>query len=140
VSPVQPRCSEPTGWTQVEEFHSVCETVTPCNASPKSPEATPGGEITMTSYLVGNITSLSRKPCFPDEKLLRNAIRKSWSLYQNPSCNWPEVTIDHYQEVMVTHSESIIKNRLKHPLAEKSWRRHIRLAIKLRYMGTMHPR
>jgi len=32
----------------------------------------------MTSYLVGNETSLSRKPCIPDKKLLW--IRKSWSL------------------------------------------------------------
>jgi len=51
----------------------------------KSPEAPPSGEITMTSYPVGNKTSLSRKPCIPDEKLLSNAIRKSWSLFQNPS-------------------------------------------------------
>jgi len=32
-----------------------------------------------------NKTSLSRKPCIPDEKLLWNAIKKSWSLFQNPS-------------------------------------------------------
>jgi len=41
--------------------------------------APPGGEITMTSYPVGNKTSLSQKPCIPDKKLLWNAIRKSWS-------------------------------------------------------------
>jgi len=51
----------------------------------KSPEAPPGGEIAMTSYPVGNKTSLSRKPCIPDKKLLWKAIRKSWSLFQNPS-------------------------------------------------------
>jgi len=49
-------------------------------------ETPPSGEITMTSYPVYNIkTSLSRKPCIQDEKLLWNAIRKSWSLFQNPS-------------------------------------------------------
>jgi len=74
----------------------------------------PSGEITMTSYPVGNKTWLSRKPCIPDETLLRNAIRKSWSLIQNPS--W--------------------KNRLKRPIAEKSRWRHIRLAIKPRYLGS----
>jgi len=36
---------------------------------------------------------------------------------------------------MVTLSESVIKNCLKRPLAEKSWWRHIRLAIKPRYLG-----
>jgi len=42
----------------------------------KSPEAPSTGKITVTSYPVGNETSLSRKPCIPDEKLLRNTIRK----------------------------------------------------------------
>jgi len=42
----------------------------------KSLNAPPSGEMMMTSYPVGNETSLSRKPCIPDEKLLRNAIRK----------------------------------------------------------------
>jgi len=50
-----------------------------------SSEAPPGGEITMTSYPVGNKTSLTRTPCIPDKKLLWSAIRKSWSLFQNPS-------------------------------------------------------
>jgi len=72
----------------------------------------PSGEITMTSYPVGNKTSLSRKPCVPDKRLLRKAIRKSWSL-----------------------SELVMKNCQKRPLAEKSWWRHIRLAIKTRYLG-----
>jgi len=48
-------------------------------------ETPPGGEITLTSFPVCNKTSLSRKPCIPDKKLLWNAIRKSWSLFQNPS-------------------------------------------------------
>jgi len=39
----------------------------------------------MTSYPVCNKTSLSRKTCIPDKKLLCNAIRKSWSLNHNPS-------------------------------------------------------
>jgi len=42
----------------------------------KSPEAPPCGEIMMTSYPVGNETKLSRKPCIPNENLLRNAISK----------------------------------------------------------------
>jgi len=33
-------------------------------------ETPPSGEITMTSYPPCNITSLSRKPCIPDKKLL----------------------------------------------------------------------
>jgi len=43
--------------------------------------------------------------------------------------------MDHYQEVMVALSESVTKNRLKRPLAEKSWWRHLRLAIKPRFIG-----
>jgi len=37
--------------------------------------------------------------------------------------------MDHYQEVMVALSESIMKNCVKHPLTEKSRWRHIRFAI-----------
>jgi len=33
----------------------------------QSSEAPPGGEISMTSYHVGNKTSLFRKPCIPDK-------------------------------------------------------------------------
>jgi len=51
----------------------------------KSPEAPPGGEIMMTSHPAGNKISLYRKPCIPDKKLLWNTMRKSWSLFQNPS-------------------------------------------------------
>jgi len=36
---------------------------------------------------------------------------------------------------MVALSESVMKNHLKRPLAEKSRLRHIRLAIKPRYLG-----
>jgi len=42
--------------------------------------------------------------------------------------------MEYYQEVIVALSASIMKNRVKHPLAEKSWWRHIRLVIKLRYI------
>jgi len=66
----------------------------------------------MTSYQACNKTSLSRKPCIPDKTLLWNV---------------------RYQEVMVALSESVIKMRPKRPLTEKSWRRHIRLAIKPRH-------
>jgi len=48
--------------------------------------ASPGRGLTMTSYPVCNKTSLSRTPCIADKKLLWNAIMKSWSLFQNPSC------------------------------------------------------
>jgi len=71
----------------------------------------------MESYPVGNKTSLSRKPYIPDKKLLWITIRKSCSLFQNPS--W--------------------KNCLKRPLADKSWWSHIRLAIKPRYLGNLTP-
>jgi len=43
--------------------------------------------------------------------------------------------MEHYQEVMVALSESGMKNRVKQPLAAKSRRRLIRLAIKARYLG-----
>jgi len=43
----------------------------------KSSEAPPGGEITMTSYLVVDKTSLSWKPCIPDKRLYGSL---SWSL------------------------------------------------------------
>jgi len=51
----------------------------------KSPEAPSGGEIMMTSYTAGNKTSLYRKPCILDKKSLWNTMRKSRSLFQNPS-------------------------------------------------------
>jgi len=41
--------------------------------------------LTMTSYPVGNKTSLSRQPCIPDKTLLRITLRKPWSLFQNRS-------------------------------------------------------
>jgi len=46
-----------------------------------------------------------------------------------------KVTMESYQEVMVALSESVMKNRLKRPLAEKSRWRDILLAIKPRYLG-----
>jgi len=46
----------------------------------KSRETLPGGRLTMTSCPVGNKTSLSRKPCIADKKLLWITIMKSWSL------------------------------------------------------------
>jgi len=53
----------------------------------------PNEGLTMTSYPVFNQTSLSRKPCITAQKLLWNAIRKSWSLFQNAlwksACNAP---------------------------------------------------
>jgi len=40
--------------------------------------ANPGGELTIMLYPVGNITSLSRKPCTADTKLLLNTFMKFW--------------------------------------------------------------
>jgi len=45
----------------------------------------PSGEIMMMSYPAGNKILLYRNPCIPDKKLLWNTMRKSWSLFQNPS-------------------------------------------------------
>jgi len=80
----------------------------------KSPETPPGKKITVTSYPACNKTSLSQKPCVPDKKLLWNAIRKSWSLFQNPS--W--------------------KIAWSAPVADWRWH-YIRLAIKPRYIGNL---
>jgi len=79
----------------------------------KSPEVPPSEKITMTSYSPCNETSLSRKPCIPDEKLILNIISKS----------------------MVALSKSVMKNRVQYHLAEKSRWRHNRLAMKPRYLG-----
>jgi len=118
----------------------------------------------MTSYPVGNKTSLSRKPYIPDKKLQWNAIRKSWSLFQNPS--WKIAWSAPLRRTMTSYSACNItllprkpyiahkkllwnairnswplfqnqswKNRVKRPLAEKSRWRHIWLAIKPRYLG-----
>jgi len=46
-----------------------------------------------------------------------------------------KVTMERYQEVMVALSESVMKNRVERPLAKKSRWHHIRLAIKIRYLG-----
>jgi len=46
----------------------------------KWPEAAPGGETMITSYPACNKTSLSRKPCIANKKLLLITIMKSWSL------------------------------------------------------------
>jgi len=43
--------------------------------------------------------------------------------------------MERYKEVMIALSESVMKNRLKQPLAEKTRCRNIRFAIKLRYLG-----
>jgi len=81
----------------------------------KSPQAPPGGGLMMTSYPVGNKTSLSRKR-------------------MHPRC---KVTTERYQEVRVALSQSVIVNRLKRPLVEKLRWRHIRWAIKPRYLGNV---
>jgi len=127
-----------------------------------------GGGLTMTSYLVGNKTSLSRKHTSHIKFAI--TIKKLWSLFQNPSCKiaWSaslaeksrwrhirlaikprylgnhasqiNVSMGRYPEVMVALSESFMKKGVQHPLAE-DWRwPHIRLAIKPRYLGNIHRR
>jgi len=44
--------------------------------------------------------------------------------------------MDHYHEVVVTLSESVMKNRVKRPVEYKSRGRHIKLAIKPRYLAS----
>jgi len=56
------------------------------NASCKIAWSAPCGEITMTSYSVGNKTSLSQKPCIKDK----------------------QINMEFYQEVMVALSECVI--------------------------------
>jgi len=60
----------------------------------KSPEAPPGGEITMTSYPACNKISLSRKPCIVDKELLWNTIRKLWSFSRIRHVKSPEAPSD----------------------------------------------
>jgi len=43
--------------------------------------------------------------------------------------------MEHYQKVMIALLESVMINRQKRPLADKSRWRHIRLAMKPRYLG-----
>jgi len=77
-------------------------------------EAPRWGEITEMSYPACNTTLLTWKTCITYKKLIWNK---------------------HYEEVRVALSESVTKIRLKRPLAQKSRWRHIRLAIKSRYLG-----
>jgi len=64
----------------------------------KSPEASPGGKTTLTSYPTCNKTTLSRKPHIADKKF----------------------NMDHHEEVMVALSESVMKNCVKRLLMDKS--------------------
>jgi len=43
--------------------------------------------------------------------------------------------MERYQEVIIALLKYVMKNHLKHPLAEKLRRRHIRFALKPRYLG-----
>jgi len=45
------------------------------------------------------------------------------------------MSMNHDYETKVVLSDSVSKTCVKHPLAEKSPRRHFRLAIKPRYLG-----
>jgi len=59
------------------------------------------------------LLKLSRKPCIPDKKLLWNAIRKSWSLFQNPSHpvgnNNNKVTMKHQYNIGFNLSRSLLR-------------------------------
>jgi len=96
----------------------------------KSPGAPPGGEITMTSYPACNKTSLSRKPCIADKTLLWNAIRKSWSLLQNPLWKSHEaplggkVTMTSYpacNKKSLSRKPCMVTNNLLWNAIRKSW-------------------
>jgi len=78
----------------------------------KSPEAPLGGGLTMTSY-----------PVAINFRYLENHATQIKSYYGTRSGS-------HGRSFRIRH-----KNRLKHPVTEKSPWRHIRLAIKPRYLG-----
>jgi len=119
----------------------------------------------MTSHPVWNKTTLSRKPCIPDIKLRWNAIRNSCSLFQNPTwkcaCSAPRRRTDDDNisggiKTSLFRKPCIEDKKLLWNAIRKSWSlfqkpsyklawsdswrkksrwRHIRLAIKPRYLG-----
>jgi len=129
------------------------------------PEAPPGREITMTLYPPCNDTSLSRKPCIADKKLIWSSIRESWSLFQNPSYKiaWSAPWRRNHDDVIsglqkkpryLGNQGSQIKSyhwslsgshdrsfRIRHEKSREAprgeeWRlRHIRSTIQPRYLG-----
>jgi len=83
----------------------------------KLPEAPPSGEIMITSYPVGNETLLSRKLCILDKKLLKNAIRKYWSLCQNQSWKfaWSALLRRNHDDVMSGLQYNLVISETMHP-------------------------
>jgi len=82
-----------------------------------SPEAPPSGEITMTSYPACNKTSLSREPCITNKKLLWISIRKSCSLFQNPSwiIIWSAPRLTNHDDFMPALQKNLIILETMHP-------------------------
>jgi len=110
--------------SQINSYYKILWGSNSCSfriSHEKSPDAPPSEEITMTSYPVCNETSLSRKPCIPDEKLLWNAMRKSRSLVQNPS--WKISWSDPSSEITMTSYTACNKTLL----SRKPWIPDIKL-------------
>jgi len=82
-----------------------------------SPEAPLSEEITITSYQTSIKTSLSRKPCIPDGKLLCNTIRKSWSHFQNPSWKiaWSTRWRRNHDDVISDWQKNFVISETMHP-------------------------
>jgi len=80
-----------------------------------SPEAPPSGEITMTWYPACNNTSLSRKPCNTNKKLLWISIRKSCSLFQSPSwiIIWSAPRLRNHDDVIPGMQKNLVISKAK---------------------------
>jgi len=82
------------------------------------------------SYPDSNKTSLYRKPSITDKKLLSNANRKLWSLFQNPSykkacsASWRKIMITSYpacNKTSLSRKTYIPDNKLIWNTIRKSW-------------------
>jgi len=82
-----------------------------------SPEVPPSEEITMTSYLACNKTSLSWKPCITYKKLPWNTIRKLLSLLQNPSWKiaWSAALRKNHDDVISGLQSNLTSSETMHP-------------------------
>jgi len=79
---------------------------------------------------VGNKILLYRKPCIPEKKLIWNKIRKSWSLFQNPSWKYiwsapgGEITMTSYSacnKTSLSRKPCILYKTLLRNAIRKSW-------------------
>jgi len=84
----------------------------------------------MTSYTACYKTLLSQKPCISDKKLLWNAIRKLWPLFQSPSwksaCSAPWRRTDDdvvfaCNETSLSRKPCMVANKLLWIIIKKSW-------------------